>query len=112
MGARVCEIGGEAFGSVHVHERSAGAPDQNAHMDPERLELAVAFGYDGEQARASLFDLSDAEFSVLVGVNAGIGKERSWLDTCERRGAVAHDCRLKRWDVYGSSHGAPSGPHC
>ena len=25
-------------------------------------------------------------------------------DARERRGAVAHDCCLKRWEVYGSSH--------
>lgn len=109
-GAGVGEISHKVRRSVHIDERSAGAPDQNAHMDPERLELAVSLGYDGEQARASLFDLSDAEFSVLVGVNAGIGKERSRLDTCERRGAVAHDSRLVCWDVDGSSHVAPFDP--
>lgn len=106
-GAGVGEISHKVRRAVHIDERSAGAPDQNAHMDSERLELAVALGYDGEQARASLFDLNDAEFSVLVGVNAGIGKERSRLDTCERRGAVAHDSRLVCWDVNGSSHVAP-----
>ena len=79
-------------------------------MDPEWLELAVALGYDGEQARASLFDMGGAGLSVLVGVNAGIGKERSRLDTCERRGAVAHDSRLVCWDVNGSSHVAPFEP--
>ena len=109
-GAGVGEISHKVRRAVHIDERSAGAPDQNAHMDPERLELAVALGYDGEQARASLFDLNDAEFSVLVGVNAGIGKERSRLDTCERRGAVAHDSRLVCWDVNGSSHVAPFEP--
>ncbi|MFR7798499.1 MAG: hypothetical protein ACLU37_10750 [Collinsella sp.] len=45
-------------------------------MDSEWLKLAVALGYDGEQARASLFDMGGAGFSVLVGVNAGIGKEK------------------------------------
>ncbi|MCG4849804.1 hypothetical protein L0P44_14195, partial [Streptococcus gordonii] len=73
-------------------------------MDPEWLELAVALGYDGEQARASPFDMGGAGFSVLVGVNAGIGKERCRLDARERGGAVAHDRCLKRWNVYGSSH--------
>lgn len=106
-GAGVGEISHEVRRAAHIDERSAGAPDQNAHMDSERLDLAVALGYDGEQARASLFDLGDAEFSVLVGVNAGIGKERSRLDACERRGAVAYDSRLICWDVNGSSHVAP-----
>lgn len=107
--AGVGEVSHEVRRAVHIDERSAGAPDQNAHVDPEWLELAVALGYDGEQARASLFDMGGAGFSVLVGVNAGIGKERSRLDTCERRGAVAHDSRLVCWDVNGSSHGAPYG---
>lgn len=35
MGARVCEIGGQAFGSIHVHERSAGPPDQNTQVDTD-----------------------------------------------------------------------------
>ena len=108
-GAGVGEVSHEVCRAVHIDERSAGAPDQNAHMDPEWLELAVALGYDGEQARASLFDMGGAGFSVLAGVNAGIGKERSRLDTCERRGAVAHDSRLVCWDVNGSSHDAPFG---
>ena len=109
-GAGVGEVSHEVCRAVHIDERSAGAPDQNAHMDSEWLELAVALGYDGEQARASLFDMGGAGFSVLVGVNAGIGKERSRLDTCERRGAVAHDSRLVCWDVNGSSHVAPFEP--
>lgn len=109
-GAGVGEISHKVRRAVHIDERSAGAPDQNAHMDPERLELAVALGYDGEQARASLFDMGGAGFSVLVGVNVGIGKERSRLDTCERRGAVAHDSRLVCWDVNGSSHVTPFEP--
>lgn len=78
-GAGVGEVSHEVRRAVHIDERSAGAPDQNAHVDPEWLELAVALGYDGEQARASLFDMGGAGFSVLVGVNAGIGKERSCL---------------------------------
>ena len=108
-GAGVGEVSHEVRRAVHIDERSAGAPDQNAHMDPEWLELAVALGNDREQARASLFDMGGAGFSALVGVNAGIGKERGRLDTCERRGAVAHDSRLVCWDVNGSSHDAPFG---
>ena len=44
LGARVCKIGGEAFGSIHVHERSAGPPDQNTQVDTERVKLAIALG--------------------------------------------------------------------
>lgn len=109
-GVGVGEVSHEVRRAVHIDERSAGAPDQNAHMDPEWLELAVALGYDGKQARASLFDMGGAGYSVLVGVNAGIGEERSRLDTCERRGAVAHDGRLVCWYVNGSSHVAPFEP--
>lgn len=65
-GAGVGEVSHEVCRAIHIDERSAGAPDQNAHMDPEWLELAVALGYDGEQARASLFDMGGAGFSVLL----------------------------------------------
>ncbi len=56
-GAGVGEVSRKVRRAVHIDERSAGAPDQNAQMDPERVKLAVALGYDGEQARASLFDM-------------------------------------------------------
>lgn len=107
MGARVCEIGGEAFGSVRVHERSAGAPDQNTQVDAERVKLAIALGDNVEQARAAFCDGFGCGRAVPVGVGAWIGKERCRLDARERGRAVAHDCCLKRWDVYGSSHVAP-----
>ena len=107
MGARVCEIGGEAFGSVHVHERSAGPPDQNAQVDAERVKLAIALGDNVEQACSVFCDWRGRARTILMGVDAGIGKERCRFDARERGGAVAHDCCLKRWDVYGSSHGAP-----
>lgn len=109
LGARVCEIGGEAFGSVHVHERSAGPPDQNTQVDAERVKLAIALGDNVEQACSAFCDGFGCGRAVPVGVGAWIGKERCRLDARERGRAVAHDCCLKRWDVYGSSHGAPYG---
>ena len=78
-------------------------------MDAEWLELAIALGFDGKQTRATRFDMRVARHSALVCVETGIGKERSGLDARERGGAVAHDGRLKRWNVDGSSHGAPFG---
>ena len=104
LGARVREVSGEAFGPVYVHERSAGPPDQNAQVDAEWVKFAIALGDNVEQASSAFCDGFGCSRAVPVGVGAWIGKERCRLDARERRGAVAHDCRLKRWEVYGSSH--------
>lgn len=108
-GAGVGEVSHEVRRAVHIDERSAGAPDQDARVDAERLEFSVALSYDGKEMCTTHFDMGVAGLAVLTCVDAGIGKERCRLDARERGRAVAHDCCLKRWDVYGSSHGAPYG---
>ena len=109
FGARVSKVSGEAIGPTCVYERPAGAPDQNAQMDAERIKLVIAPGDNVEQTYSALCDWRGRARTILMGVDAGIGKERCRLDARKRGGAVAHDCCLKRWDVYGTSHGAPYG---
>ena len=79
LDARVCEIGGEVFGLVRVHERSAGPPDQNTQVDAERVKLAIALGDNVEQARAAFCNGFGCGRAVPVGVGAWIGKERCRL---------------------------------
>lgn len=54
FGARVRKVRSEAFASICVHKRPAGAPDQNTQVDAERVEFVVALGDDVEQACASI----------------------------------------------------------
>lgn len=75
-GAGVGEVSHEVRRAVHIDERSAGAPDQDARVDAERLELAVALSYDGKEMCTTRFDMGVAGFAVLTCVGTGIGKER------------------------------------
>lgn len=110
LDARVREACGEAFGPVCVYECSAGSPDQNAQMHAERIKLVIALGDNVEQAYSAICDWRGRACTVMIGVDAWIGKERRRFDARERGGAVANNRRLKRWDVNGSSHGAAVRP--
>ena len=79
FGARVRKVCGEAMGPTCVHKRPAGAPDQNTQVDAERVEFVVALGDDVEQACALIGDRRGRTRAILMGIDAGIGKERCRL---------------------------------
>ena len=79
FGARVSKVSGEAIRPICVHERSAGPPDQNTQVDAERVKLAIALGDNVEQAYSAICDWRGRARTILMGVDAGIGKERCRL---------------------------------
>lgn len=56
FGARVSKVSCEAIGPIGIYERPAGAPDQNAQMDTERIKLVIAPGDNVEQACSAILD--------------------------------------------------------
>ena len=112
FGARVSKVSGEAIGPICVYERPAGAPDQNAQMDAERIKLVIALSDNVEQMCSAILDRRSYTRAVLIGIDSWIGKERCRLDARKHGRAVANNRRLKRWNVYSSSHDATAVLSC